>query len=170
MHHRRSNERVHLSCVEFDGETSLVIYYYTAMSAWEVAVKDRCFVFNTFSAIRLKSCLTGFVWLTFRSRLWNENCLKSECTRKKGKLILTQEKLLKYAQKREHRRKRRAHQQLYVSKYVSVSDGFLYTSEASGAPIDPMFPNTPEVFPVVFSVFCAVWQLLWLLFNDAYFF
>ena len=106
MHHRRSNERVHLSCVEFDGETSLVIYYYTAMSAWEVAVKDPCFVFNTFSAIRLKSCLTGFVWLTFRSRLWNENCLKSECTRKKGKLILTQEKLLKYAQKREHRRKR----------------------------------------------------------------
>ena len=76
------------------------------MSAWEVAVKDPCFVFNTFSAIRLKSCLTGFVWLTFRSRLWNENCLKSECTRKKGKLILTQEKLLKYAQKREHRRKR----------------------------------------------------------------
>ena len=63
-----------------------------------------------------------------------------------------------------------AHQRLYVSKYVSVSDGFLYTSEASGAPIDPMFPNTPEVFPVVFSVFCAVRQLLWLLFNDAYFF
>ena len=56
MHHRRSNERVHLSCVEFDGETSLVIYYYTAMPAWEVTVKDPCFVYNIFSTILLKLC------------------------------------------------------------------------------------------------------------------
>ena len=76
----------------------------------------------------------------------------------------------KSSEARASKEKTGAHQQLYVSKYVSVSDGFLYTSEASGAPIDPMFPNTPEVFPVVFSVFCAVRQLLWLLFNDAYFF